>query len=73
MLIMGLTGGYEFLAAEVIYERATATTDKTIAFVEGATHNFEPETATEAYPGQYGDTVSTCFDYVTRWILEKQM
>jgi hypothetical protein len=73
MLIMGMTGGYEFLAAEVIYERATATTDKTIAFVEGATHNFEPETATEAYPGQYGDTVSTCFDYVTRWILEKQM
>jgi hypothetical protein len=73
MLIMGMSGGYEFLAAEVIYEKAQKTTDKTIAFVEGATHNFVPEEATEQFPGQYGDTVGNCFDFVAKWIVEKQM
>lgn len=73
MLIMGMTGGYEFLAAEVIYHNAKKSTDKTIAFVEGATHNFEPEKATEKFPGQYGDTVANCFDYVAKWLVEKVM
>lgn len=72
ILIMGMTGGYEFLAAEVIYNNAKST-DKTIAFVEGATHNFEPEKATEKYPGQYGDTVANCFDFVAKWIVEKNL
>lgn len=73
MLIMGMSGGYEFLAAELIYEKAQKTVDKTIAFVEGATHNFEPERATEQFPGQYGDTIGNCFDFVAKWIVEKQM
>jgi hypothetical protein len=73
LLIMGMTGGYEFLAAEVIYEKAQKTTDKTIAFVEGATHNFVPEIETEKFPGQYGDTVGNCVDFVAKWIVEKQM
>ncbi|MBD5475035.1 MAG: alpha/beta hydrolase [Lachnospiraceae bacterium] len=72
MLIMGMTGGYEFLAAEVIYKQAKSA-DKTIAFVEGATHNFEPEKATEKFPGQYGDTVANCFDYVAKWLVEKEL
>ncbi|MCM1037776.1 MAG: alpha/beta hydrolase [Ruminococcus sp.] len=72
MLIMGMTGGYEFLAAEVIYHNAKSK-DKEIAFVEGATHNFEPEKATEEFPGQYGDTVANCFDFVAKWLVEKMM
>ncbi len=38
LLVMGMTGGYEFLAAEIIHENTPKVTDKTIAFVEGATH-----------------------------------
>ena len=71
LLILGLTGGYEFLASEIIYKNAVKTNDKTIAFVEGATHNFEPEHATEEFPGQYGDTVKLSFDYTAEWILER--
>ena len=67
MLIMGMTAGYEFVAAELIYEKAAAT-DKTLAFVEGATHVFTPGTDCEAFPGQFGDTMKTLFDYVAAWL-----
>ena len=69
-LIMGNTGSYEFLAAEQLYDNI-ASEDKTIAFVEGAGHNFMPETAVEEYPGQFGDTVRNCFDYVAHWLGER--
>lgn len=67
LLSVGMTGGYEGLAAEEIYLNSPAD-DKTIAFVEGATHTFLPETSTEQYPGQYGDTRKTLFDLVDRWL-----
>lgn len=68
LLLMGMTGSYECLAAELIYERS-ASRDKTLAFVEGASHMFETEHSVEAYPGQYGDTVKTCFDYAANWLM----
>ena len=68
LLVMGMTGGYEFLAAEIIYEITKKIADKTIAFVEGATHNFDPARDCEAYPGQFGDTIKTLFDYVDKWL-----
>lgn len=67
LLTMGMTAGWEYLAAETIYENA-AGSDKTIAFVEGANHMFETETALEEYPGQFGDTVTTLYDYVDGWL-----
>jgi len=73
LLIMGMTGGYEFLASEITYKNAVRSADKTIAFVEGASHNFRPETAGESFPGEFGDTVANCFDFVTKWIIEKFM
>ncbi|MDR1060230.1 MAG: alpha/beta hydrolase [Clostridiales bacterium] len=66
-LVMGMTGNYEFLAAEEIYRRL-ASADKTIAFVEGANHDFTPNKAAEKTQGQFGDTVKTVFDYVDRWL-----
>jgi hypothetical protein len=36
LLVMGMTGGYECLGSETIYENA-GNSDKTLAFVEGAT------------------------------------
>jgi hypothetical protein len=67
LLTMGMTGSYEYLAAETIYERSPSR-DKTIAFVEGAGHNFTPCTKCEKSPGQFGDTVATMFDYIDRWL-----
>lgn len=72
LLIMGMTGSYEFLAAEQIYKNA-ASQNKTIAFVEGAGHNFVPQEDAEEYKGQFGDTVKNCFDYVDRWLDETVM
>jgi len=67
MLAMGMTGGYEYLAAEIIYDNAKST-DKTLAFVEGAGHNFEPETAPGEAPDKYGDTMKITFDYADDWV-----
>ena len=67
LLCMGMTGGYEFLASEVIYDNA-ASEDKYIAFVEGATHNFSPEHEVEQFPGQFGDTEKITFDFVDKWL-----
>jgi hypothetical protein len=70
-LLMGMTGGYEFLAAEIIHENTPKIADKTIAFVEGASHGFFPARESEVYPGQFGDTIKTMFDYVDRWLSQK--
>ena len=69
-LVMGMTAGWEFLASETIFEHAAAE-DKTIAFVEGATHKFDPAKHMEEYPGQYGNTCTTLHNYVDKW-LEKR-
>ena len=67
LLAMGMTASWEYLAAETIYENA-ASTDKSIAFVEGADHMFATATELEEYPGQFGDTVKTLYDYVDNWL-----
>lgn len=67
VLIMGMTAGYEYLAAETIYRNCPAA-DKEIAFVEGATHMLTPAKECEEYPGQFGDTVKTTFDYADKWL-----
>ncbi len=71
LLVMGMTAGYEFVAAEIIYEMAQKCSDKTIAFVEGANHGYFTAKECEAYPGQFGDTVKTLYDYVDKWLSQK--
>lgn len=71
MLIMGMTGSYEYIASEHIFNRAVKCTDKTMAFVEGAGHNFEAEHEAEKAPGEFGDTEKLTFDYVDKWIEER--
>lgn len=66
-LVMGMTGGYEFSAAETIYENAAAE-KKELVFVEGADHNYQPATECETYPGQFGNTEKRLFDYTDHWI-----
>jgi hypothetical protein len=69
--MMGMTGSHEFFSAETFYEHAKST-DKTLAYVEGATHGFSPCTACAVAQGKpedyYGDTVKTLFDYIDGWL-----
>ena len=67
LLVMGMTAGWEYLASETIYNMA-ASEDKTIAFVEGATHKFETAHHREKTPGEFGDTMKTLHDYVAEWL-----
>lgn len=71
LLMMGMTGSYEYIAAEHLYRRAERSVDKTLAFVEGAGHNFTPALDAEQYPGEFGDTVKSTFDYTDQWITQR--
>lgn len=66
-LLMGMTGSYEYLATEMIYNRAPME-DKTIAFVRGATHNFFPNRDAEKLYGPFGDTEGALYDYMAQWM-----
>jgi hypothetical protein len=70
LLIMSMTGHYWMVPSEIFYQRA-ASQDKQLVFVEGASHNITPCRACEQFPGQYGDTVKTTFDYVAGWLRER--
>ena len=66
-LMMGMTGSYEFIAAEMIYNHAVMA-DKTIAFVQGASHMFNPNHAAEKVPGEFGDTERVLYDFIAGWL-----
>ena len=68
LLVMGMTGSWEYLASESIFNNAVNAKDKTIAFIEGAGHMFDTNKAAEKTPGQYGDTRNTLYDYVDKWL-----
>ena len=67
MLTMGFTGSYEYLAAEMIFERAVME-EKTIVFVEGAGHMFTPNRDAEQIHGSFGDTEKIIYDYMGQWL-----
>ena len=71
LLIIGMTGHWEYAAAETIFEHANKTADKTLAYVEGATHGYTTCTKCEKFPGQFGDTQKTTYDYVDGWLSKK--
>lgn len=66
-LFMGMTGSYEYLASEMIWNHAKMA-DKSIAFVHGATHMFFPNHASEKTPGEFGDTEGVLYDYMANWL-----
>ncbi|MDE1150891.1 MAG: hypothetical protein PW843_30445 [Azospirillaceae bacterium] len=67
LLVMGMTGHWEYLASETIYELAHSP-DKTIAFVEGATHLYDTCKPCERHAGEFGDTQKTTYDYIDAWL-----
>jgi pimeloyl-ACP methyl ester carboxylesterase len=67
ILIMGMTGHYWIVSAEIAWRHA-ASADKSLAYVEGATHGFTPCKPCEKTPGEFGDTERRTFDYVAQWL-----
>lgn len=67
LLVMGMTGHYEYLASETIYGNA-ASSDKTLVFVEGANHGYQTCKPCETRPGEFGDTQKTTFDFIDGWL-----
>lgn len=61
ILIMGMTGSYEYLVAEELYANVKSE-DKSIAFVDGASHNFFPVAE------RFGDTQKLLFDHLDSWL-----
>ncbi len=68
LLTIGLTGSYEYLASEMIYEKAKMK-DKTIAFVHGAGHMFSPNHQAESVYGIFGDTEKVLYEYMSDWMI----
>jgi hypothetical protein len=60
-LVLPMTCHYLIVPDEIIFDHLSSK-DKTLAFVEGAVHNFTP-----CRP-EYGDTVKRAFDFVDRWL-----
>ena len=67
LLTMGMTGSFEMGAAETIHNHAKSK-DKTLIYVDGASHGYPTCKACEKTPGQYGDTVKTIYDYADQWL-----
>jgi hypothetical protein len=67
LLTMGMTGHWEFMSAETIYEHAKSG-DKTLVYVEGALHGYTTCKACEKNPGQFGNTEKTTYDYIDGWL-----
>ena len=70
VLTMGMTGSYEHSMDEVFHEHVKSA-DKTLVYVEGATHGYPTCKKCEKTPGQYGDTVKTIYDYADKWLNQK--
>ena len=62
-LIMGMTGSFEYLASEAIYENS-ASADKTVDFMDGAGHNFDAR----GREAEFGDTQKVVFDRCDAWM-----
>ena len=67
LLTMGMTGHWEYLNAEKIYLNS-GSNDSSICFVEGAQHTIDTCTECETYPGEYGNTTDTAFNYMAAWL-----
>ena len=65
LLVMGMTGHWEFMAAEYLYNNS-ASSDKTIIYNEGASHGF---TACGPCGFTGVDTVTPMFNYIDKWLI----
>jgi len=67
-ILIAAMGAHYFIRDSEIHYEVSASRDKELIVVEGASHGFTPCTACETTPGQYGNSARNLFDYVTKWI-----
>lgn len=65
LLIMGFTGDRNYNVHSEIMMNHAGSSDKSLLFIEGAGHGFEP------LDDQYGDTASLIFDTIDEWTAER--
>ena len=66
-LTVGMTGSYESATAETIHNH-TRSADKTLIYIEGASHGYPTCKRCEKTPSQYGDTQKLLYDYADSWL-----
>ena len=64
-LMLSSTCHYLIVPAEIVFDHL-ASKDKTLAYVQGASHSFA------ACRAEYGDTLKRAFDYVDLWLSNNQ-
>jgi hypothetical protein len=67
LLALSMTGHYWLVTTELGFN-ASPSLDKTLAYVEGASHGLSTCKACETTPGEFGDTEKTLMDYVAQWL-----
>jgi hypothetical protein len=67
-ILIGAMGAHYFIRDNEIHYEVSASPDKDLIVVEGATHGITPCTACEQFPGQYSNTVKNFFDYIAAWV-----
>lgn len=66
--LIAAMGAHYFIRDSEIHLDASASTDKELLVVEGATHGVTPCVACETTPGQYANATANFFDYAARWM-----
>jgi hypothetical protein len=67
MIMLSMTAHYWVVPSEMYY-RAAKSHNKTLAYIEGAEHVFTPCMTCASTPGEFGDTQSEVFNYVSNWL-----
>jgi hypothetical protein len=69
ILIMGMTASQDIdpVQQEMYYQAAVGTSNKTLVYVDGATHGLTPCTTCAGASG-FGDTVAETFNYMSNWL-----
>jgi hypothetical protein len=68
LLMMSMSAHYWVVPSEMYYRAAVKSKHKTLAYVEGAEHTFNPCTVCQTSPNEFGDTESELFNYVGGWL-----
>lgn len=70
LLAASMTGHYWIVTTEIAFDTSPSS-DKTLVYVEGASHGLATCKECETTPGQFGDTEKTLMDYIAKWLTSR--
>ncbi len=68
LLMMSMSAHYWVVPSEMYYQAARKSKHKTLAYIEGAEHTFNPCTVCGTSANEFGDTETELFNYVGDWL-----